>query len=224
MRNSTNILTMKKNLLLALFAFNIASAQNMVTYQGEKINELSFNKIKTGLWKLYDHERGIIISGTMEDDKFVSDIEYSQYGKVVATQKGKDVVIYKNENKIIGTIQYGDGMKIVDANGQEIDAEAQKNYFKVAQVLPKYYGGPVAMRASLMSNIDKSKVKGNKGKVNIKFVIDDDGMVTDAKVVSSTNDQLNEEALRIVQKLSRFQPGIQHGKFVRVEFAIPINF
>ena len=160
----------------------------------------------------------------MKDDAFASDIEYSQYGKIVATQKGDEVIIYKNDQKVIGTLQFVNKTKIVDASGKEIDLDMQKLYFSVSALKPMFYGGNVSLRAAIINSIDKSQVKENQGKVTIKFVIDKDGIVGPAEVTNSTNAQLNEEALRLVKKLPRFQPGFQHGRFVRVEFSIPITF
>lgn len=56
--------------LLFLLYTPVLFAQNVVMYQGEKINELNPNFNKIGLWKIFDADRGISIMCEMADDEF----------------------------------------------------------------------------------------------------------------------------------------------------------
>lgn len=70
----------------------------------------------------------------------------------------------------------------------------------------------------------KARRKGIEGKVVVKFVIEKNGEVGEASVVTSVSPFLDEEALRVVQSMPPFRPGTQRGKPVRVMFHLPFNF
>lgn len=61
------------------------------------------------------------------------------------------------------------------------------------------------------------------GKVFVQFVIDSKGRVSDIKK-RGPDRLLEKEATRIIASLPTVKPGIQRGKPVKVNYAIPINF
>lgn len=65
---------------------------------------------------------------------------------------------------------------------------------------------------------------GVQGKVYIEFIIERDGSITDAKVIRSVHPDLDREALRVVNAMPKWKPGMQRDKAVRVKFTIPIAF
>ena len=62
------------------------------------------------------------------------------------------------------------------------------------------------------------------GRVIIQFVVEKDGSITEAKVMKSVAPELDAEALRIVNSMPKWNPGIKDGKPVRVRFKLPISF
>ena len=64
---------------------------------------------------------------------------------------------------------------------------------------------------------------GIEGRVFVQFVVDERGNVVDPVVTRSPSDLLSEAALKAVRE-SRFQPGSQRGRPVKVRFALPVNF
>ena len=60
--------------------------------------------------------------------------------------------------------------------------------------------------------------------VGVKFVIEKNGEVGEASVVTSVSPLLDAEALRVVQAMPAFRPGTHRGKPVRVMFHLPFNF
>lgn len=64
-----------------------------------------------------------------------------------------------------------------------------------------------------------------QGRVQVQFVIDKQGNVTDVRVRGPKGGELLEkEAERIISKLPRFTPGKQRNQPVKVRYAQPINF
>ena len=63
------------------------------------------------------------------------------------------------------------------------------------------------------------------GKVYVSFIVDKSGSVTNAKIETGADKNLDAEALRVVNSLPKYKPGYDiEGKPVRVKFTLPINF
>ncbi len=71
---------------------------------------------------------------------------------------------------------------------------------------------------------DAAREAGIQGKVTVEFVVNEDGSVTNAKVVRSIGGGCDEEALHIVSSMPKWKPGKQNGIPVKVYFVLPINF
>lgn len=92
---------------------------------------------------------------------------------------------------------------------------------------PDFPGGQKKLFKWLSANIKYPKeAQANKeqGRVIVRFVIDKDGKVTDAKVVRSISPSLNKEALRLIEAMPRWKPGEKAGQPVAVRFTLPITF
>jgi len=91
-------------------------------------------------------------------------------------------------------------------------------------------GGIEALSAYIIQNIHYPvEARENKiqGRVFVSFVIDTDGFVTDVTNAVPSNFigyGLEEEAIRVVQTMPAWTPGMQNGKLVKVRFTLPINF
>jgi len=79
----------------------------------------------------------------------------------------------------------------------------------------------------LMSQINYPEhAKKNKieGRAMVRFVIDENGNVTNPSIAASAgNEELDAEALRVVQK-AKFKPGYNNGEPVKVQFTLPVIF
>ena len=67
----------------------------------------------------------------------------------------------------------------------------------------------------------KNKITGN---VTVIFVVSATGKINDVKVTRSASPLLNPEALRLVNSMPEWNPGVQSGKKVDVYMEIPISF
>lgn len=65
---------------------------------------------------------------------------------------------------------------------------------------------------------------GVEGKVTVNFVVDATGKIRNAKVVNGVDDELNAEALRVVNSAPAWTPAKQNGKNVPVTCSIPVTF
>ncbi|HYQ56007.1 MAG TPA: energy transducer TonB, partial [Draconibacterium sp.] len=113
---------------------------------------------------------------------------------------------------------------IETAEEEEVD-EAQ--VFVIVEDMPEFPGGEIALRTYIANSIKYPVIaqeNGIQGKVYVQFVVSKTGQVTDAKIARGVDPSLDKEALRVVNALPPWKPGMQRGKAVNVSYTVPINF
>jgi len=70
----------------------------------------------------------------------------------------------------------------------------------------------------------RARKKGITGKVLVSFIVNKDGSISNARVVEKVDDELDAEALRVVNNMPRWSPGSQDGDPVRMVFNLPVKF
>lgn len=99
--------------------------------------------------------------------------------------------------------------------------------FTSVEQVPEFPGGMKAFADYLMRNLRypaAARIKGVQGRVIISFVVEPDGELTDIHVGRGVEDDLDQEALRVVKMSPKWKPGTQNGRHVRVAYSIPISF
>lgn len=105
-------------------------------------------------------------------------------------------------------------------------AAGQQSYDVVGQ-MPEFPGGPKALMTYFATHVvypQDAEEQGLQGRVVVTFIVNEDGSVSDAKVMRSISPSLDAEALRLVDEMPKWEPGVQSGKKVRVKFTVPISF
>ncbi|KQM75019.1 hypothetical protein ASE74_03320 [Pedobacter sp. Leaf216] len=111
-------------------------------------------------------------------------------------------------------------------------AKAQNNPDKVydftsLEKTPDYPGGIKKFYEYLGREIkypEVAKRNSTQGKVFVSFVVEKDGQLTDVKVTRSLTPETDAEALRVLEKSPRWNPGLINGRPVRVKYNINVNF
>jgi periplasmic protein TonB len=99
--------------------------------------------------------------------------------------------------------------------------------FTVVESMPGYPGGDAARMKFLQENIkypQMARESGIQGTVYATFVVEIDGSVTDVRIVRGIGGGCDEEAIRVIEAMPSWNPGMQRGKPVRVQFTMPIRF
>ncbi|MEA5460344.1 TonB family protein [Arcicella sp. LKC2W] len=100
--------------------------------------------------------------------------------------------------------------------------------FTAVEQQAEFPGGMSAFAKYLQDNLKypEAAQKANiEGKIYIQFVINTDGSGENFEVLKSTgNESLDNEALRVLRSIPKWEAGKQSGKNVRSRFTIPINF
>ncbi len=90
------------------------------------------------------------------------------------------------------------------------------------EMMPKLIGGMAKLQASVRYP-EMARRAGIEGRVTVQFIVNEQGKVENARVVRGIGGGCDEEALKAVQQ-AEFEPGMQRGRPVRVQYALSINF
>ena len=107
------------------------------------------------------------------------------------------------------------------------ETKSGKEFPCIPETFPQFPGGHIALVEYLSKNIKfpKEKEKENvRARVVASFTVDKDGSITDAKIVRSQGEAFDNEALRVINGMPKWIPGMQNGKAVRVKYNLPITF
>lgn len=110
---------------------------------------------------------------------------------------------------------------------REVKKDASGDVYDVVENLPSFPGGPQALLQWISENMqypDAAKKAGIKGRVIVTFVVRNDGRITDARVIRGVDPSLDAEALRLINSMPKWTPGVQDGKAVNVRYNVPFSF
>ena len=71
---------------------------------------------------------------------------------------------------------------------------------------------------------DEARNSGIEGTVFVYFIVGKEGEIREARALREVHPLLDEEAVRVVESLPTFEPGVQRGELVSVQFTIPVKF
>ena len=92
---------------------------------------------------------------------------------------------------------------------------------------PSFPGGSDALKKYLSENLrypEDAQKAGIQGNVTICFIVEEDGSISCLEIEKPLHPSLNEEALRIVKEMPRWEPGMKKGKPVSIRYHLPIMF
>lgn len=105
---------------------------------------------------------------------------------------------------------------------EEKPTTEEPSFFVAVEEPPQPVGGLAAIQNKIVYPIAAKRL-GIEGKVLIQAIVDENGNVAKAQVIKGIGSGCDEAALDAV-KSSKFTPGKQRGKNVRVQITIPIVF
>ena len=129
-----------------------------------------------------------------------------------------------------GTVVVSDPQVKFDIRLQKDDSDVSStnnNPFDVVEEMPQFPGGAAALMQYLSKNIrypEEAHKNNIQGRVIVNFIVETDGSITEAKVTRSIHPLLDAEALRVINAMPKWNPGMQGGKPVRVKYTVPVTF
>jgi len=110
---------------------------------------------------------------------------------------------------------------------KEEENPAEEEIFTVVESVPEFPGGDAALYAFLETNMkypEMAKSAGISGKVYLTFVVEKDGSITDVRLLRGIGGGCDEEAMRVVQNMPIWRPGLQRNVPVRVQYIFNVKF
>jgi TonB family protein len=101
------------------------------------------------------------------------------------------------------------------------------NVFEKVEVLPSFPGGYTELNKYLSRNVQYPKgARDNnvQGRVIVSFMVEKDGTLTNVKLVRGIGSGCDEESVRVMSISPKWNPGLNHGKPVRVQYSMPVAF
>ena len=138
----------------------------------------------------------------------------------------------------------------IDEMAPEVEQDPDTAVFSVVEKMPEFPGGMQALMTFLASNVKYPAIAqeaGVQGRVLVQFVVDKTGKVSQARCIrgipapvapaNATDAEkevyekkgegayaINQEALRVVESMPAWKPGMQKGQAVNVRYTLPVSF
>lgn len=135
---------------------------------------------------------------------------------------GKPVRVKMKLPVIFGRISTKQDTVSADTLPQKDDERTSK-----PEKTPSFPGGKDALAKYLDENISyptDARKSGIQGRVIICFTVEKDGSISCPEIEKPLHPSLNEEAMRVVKEMPRWEPGMNKGKPISVKYHLPIIF
>lgn len=137
------------------------------------------------------------------------------------------LVAYNCENKSEQSALYSEKSLNMQAESQLVAQNGKEKNTDIDDELPSFPGGDAKLREWIKKNMkypSYAKNNGIEGQVLVVFIVEKDGSISNAEVSWGVDPSLDQEALRIVNKMPKWKPGMQNGVAMRVKYRLPITF
>ncbi len=95
---------------------------------------------------------------------------------------------------------------------------------EIVDILAEFPGDVRSFLASKLNYPDQAREAGVEGRVVIRFIVDEQGDISGAKIMRSVGGGCDEEALRVIRSMPRWKPAKLNGQVVKSYFSLPIKF
>jgi len=193
-----------------------AQTQKYVLIDGIQSDEQTFKSMEVTDFKevsMLNKESATILFG-----------EKGKNGAIVAVTKKGNKTIDKSVKAVATNFEITDENNKTTTAGQKV---ANSEVYTVVEEMPLFPGGENA-RIKFFSNNLRAPAEGVKegssGTVYVSFIVQADGSITNAKVLRGIGKSFDEEVLRVVNLMPKWNPGRQNGEAVAVVFNLPVKY
>lgn len=109
----------------------------------------------------------------------------------------------------------------------EVKKHVEEQIFVAVEQPAEFPGGQAALMRWLSNNMrypEAAQQNDIQGRVIVKFVVEKDGSIGNVQIAKGVDKDLDREALRVVKKMPKWQPGKNNGQAVRSYFNLPVTF
>lgn len=128
----------------------------------------------------------------------------------------------------------GDTMTNVTGNGNEVAQNTgtiivttESNYVDFAEVMPSFPGGAEKLYKYLQKNINYPNIAREnriEGTVIVGFIVSQFGEILNVEAMRKIGGGCDEEAVRVISQMPKWNPGQHRNKTVAVKYSLPLKF
>lgn len=99
--------------------------------------------------------------------------------------------------------------------------------FEAVEQQAQFPGGNGALNSWLSKNLrypELAQQNNIEGRVIVQFVVEKDGSISHPVIARGVDKELDKEAIRVVKRMPKWQPGKNNGIAVRSKFTLPVVF
>jgi TonB family protein len=145
-------------------------------------------------------------------------------GRAIRFKMESSLYLFDYAKAIKEKVDYYRALKEDEDSEKKLEESNKNKVYDFVEELPSFPGGLEAMFEWIQRN--QKKPEGDPiGRCILNFVVEKDGSLSEVKVVrSSGNEKLDEESIRLVKSMPRWNPGKQNGENVRCRYSLPVSF
>lgn len=122
-----------------------------------------------------------------------------------------------------------DAVDIADLQQHQvvIEEKVEEQIYRGVEQMPEFPGGEKELMKYLNDNITYPVIaaeNGIQGRVTLEFVVSETGAISDVKVIQKLDPSCDKEAMRVIQSMPKWIPGMQNGRAVKVYYTVPVTF
>ncbi len=149
----------------------------------------------------------------------------------VSHLKHRIIMMNKKRTRMTGYLKYALfaplAIALLLVSNISCTSTTDEEALQVCEQMPEFPGGMGECMKFLSKNIqypEEAMKNDVQGRVIIQFVVKKDGSISNPTVARSVDPLLDEEALRVVNAMPKWKPGMHEGKAVNVKYTIPVMF
>lgn len=121
-----------------------------------------------------------------------------------------------------------DGKTAIIQQTVALDSTKSSKLFGAAiEEMASFPGGSAALMQYIAQNLRYPNIQGDcniQGRVIVGFTVNEDGTLSDIKVMKSISPTFDEEAIRVVKSMPKWNPAKRNGKAVKTKYTVPVTF
>ena len=107
---------------------------------------------------------------------------------------------------------------------EEVKQVVENKVFDIAEQMPSFKGNVNQWLSQNLTYPAVAAENGIQGRVVVNFVVEKDGSISNVQVVRSVDPALDREAVNVVKRMPKWNPGMNNGQPARVKFTLPVTF
>jgi hypothetical protein len=214
-------------ILCFLVLFNFSFAQEYIIQDGKNTNRIDANGNRQGKWNIIDKKINLEFKTSFKDDVMSDTILFFQNKKlefIWINLKNDSVKYLCNVNE-----KFCEGYFTKENIEYCMDDSLvikKINFFLDYSFFTEYPGGDEKFSEKIGKNIYNYVFNLESMFIigEVYFVVNEKGLVEQVKVVKTNLPQKNDKLILAIEKLGRWLPGFDNGKFKKTQFIIPVKF